>query len=710
MLRIVGVLVALAFIVLVWRMPNPPVVRLAALDAYRLMEQELPDGRTFGEAVLEMSAMSIDPDDPARAEFELGGVFIAPEPEALESGRVPEGDLDAHVLARNAVVRGLREQASAQGLSLFFGAEHMAASTSPDKANFVLYADVGSIRATCFQEGREPLQIDWEDWRAPRRTSVVPPLVAIFLAILLRRPVVALFAGVWAATWLLRSADGVGAAKAVGLGVVDIGTQLFWPKFVDSENAQIIGFVVLMLAMVGVMTRSGGIRGMMDHVARLAKGPRSTQFATYLIGLGVFFDDYANTVLVGSTMRPLTDRFRISREKLAYIVDSTAAPVAGLAILSTWIAFEVSTFSPQLPAAGLSAADGYAVFLQTLPFRFYCLLTLVAVPVVALSGRDFGPMLAAERRARRTGEVVAPGSRPMVGHLATRLEPVEGLIPRGHRALLPLLSFVVVTLVSILWRGGAFDMSAAEAFSLEGMSRVLYDGSGAFPILLGSATGFALAAILAFGAGLRGEIFSAAWTTLRAMFIALVILYLAWMIGLACEKLGTASYLRALIGSWLAPEFLPGVLFLLSAAVAFSTGSSWSTMGILLPLVVGLAFDLGERGDIGGHLLLLISIGAVLDGAIFGDHCSPISDTTVLSSTASASDHIDHVRTQAPYALLTMVVALLVGYAPCAVLGWNPFLMFAVAAVLQFVLFRGLSKPIETAVLPAATAPPGSTA
>lgn len=700
MMRIVGGLVALALALLLWRLPEPAVVRLAALDAYRVLAQELPDGRTLGDAVLDTPAFRLDPDDPTRGDLELGGVAIAPEPEALASGRVPEGDLDAHILARAAVVRGLRERASARGVSLYVEAERMALAPRPQQANFYLYADLDRIRVTFTQGSSEPLELVWDGWRAPRRTSVVPPLAAILLAILLRRPVIALLAGVWAATALLRLGEGLAPAKAVALAVGDVGTRLFWPKFVHLENAQIVAFVVLMLAMVGVMTRSGGIRGLMDQVAHLARSARSTQLATYLMGLGIFFDDYANTVLVGSTMRPLSDRFRVSREKLAYIVDSTAAPVAGLAVLSTWIAFEVSTFSPQLPAAGLSSADGYGVFLQTLPFRFYCLLTLVAVPIVALTGRDFGPMLKAERRARETGEVVAPGARPMVGHLATRLEPFPGVTPRARRALLPLLTFVGVTLVTILLRGGAFSMAPAELLSLAGLSQVLYDGSGAFPILVGSATGFALAVSLALAAGLGAEVFRAAWTTLRGMIIALVILYLAWMIGLGCELLGTASYLRALLGSWLAPEYLPGILFLMSAAVAISTGSSWSTMGILLPLVVGLAYDLGERGDIGGHLLLLISIGAVLDGAIFGDHCSPISDTTVLSSTASASDHIDHVRTQAPYAVLTMVVALVAGYAPCAVLGWSPYAMFFVAALLLFVLYRGMSKPVEPVPVP----------
>jgi Na+/H+ antiporter NhaC len=180
---------------------------------------------------------------------------------------------------------------------------------------------------------------------------------------------------------------------------------------------------------------------------------------------------------------------------------------------------------------------------------------------------------------------------------------------------------------------------------------------------------------------LRGEVPRAAWKTLRSMGIAIAILYLAWMIGASCELLGTASYLSELLKESLAPQLLPAILFLLGALVAVSTGSSWSTMSILLPLVVGLAYNLGQQDpSIGGHMLMVMSIGAVLEGSIFGDHCSPISDTTVLSSTASASDHIDHVRTQAPYALTVMAVAVGLGYLPCAMMGLSPWLALAAGA------------------------------
>lgn len=510
-------------------------------------------------------------------------------------------------------------------------------------------------------------------WVAPSKTSLLPPLVAILLAVSFRRTILALFAGVWIGATILVLQGTTSAWLAAPVGFYDVFAHFLWNKIYDVDNTRTVLFVLCMLSMVGLLIRSGGIRGLMDAIARRAKDARSTQIATWFLGLSIFFDDYSNTVLVGSTMRPLTDRYRIAREKLAYLVDSTAAPVAGLSLLSTWIAFEVSTFSAQLPAAGLSPTQGYEVFLATLPFRFYCILTLVFVGLVVFTGRDFGPMLKAERRARRTGELVAPGSKPLVAERANSIEVAPGVTPRALHAIVPLLAFVFVTFFTILVRGGAFA-GMPGGFSMEWLSGVLLSGSGSIPLLVGSGTGLLLAALVCVRVGITREIPKAAWTILSSMGSAFAILYLAWMIGMVCGDLGTAHYLTALIGDAIHPATLPAILFLLSSAIAFATGSSWSTMMILLPLVVGLAFNMGETAEIGGYALLLMSIGAVLEGSIFGDHCSPISDTTILSSVSSASDHMDHVKTQAPYALLTMTVAMVFGYLPCALFGLSPWL------------------------------------
>ncbi|MCA9002509.1 MAG: Na+/H+ antiporter NhaC family protein, partial [Planctomycetes bacterium] len=493
----------------------------------------------------------------------------------------------------------------------------------------------------------------------------MPPLIAIILAILLRRPILSLLAGVVGGSWLVEYLVDGSLIDGLGRGVWNVGTRYFANVFVDQFYYEIIAFVIAMLAMVGIMTRSGGVQGLMDRISRLAHDARRTQIATWLMGLAVFFDDYANTILVGSTMRPLTDRYKVAREKLAYIVDSTAAPVAGISLLSTWIAFEVSTFSHSLPDAGLAIGDGYAVFLGTLPYRFYCLFTLFFVGLVVVTGRDFGPMLKAEERAR-SGQVLNPGSRPMVSKEATDLEMEPGVQAKAMNALLPLVVFVLVTLGTILYMGGAFGDQ--DMTTLKGWTEVLYGGSGSKPLMYGAVSGFLVALVCGWLAGVRGGLATASIASVKSMGVAIAILYLAWMLGSVCKALETSTYLTVQLGDSLPPLALPLTLFLLSALVAFSTGSSWTTMTILLPLVVGLAYRLGMQSDVGGYMLMVMSIGAVLEGAIFGDHCSPISDTTVMSSIASASDHIDHVRTQMPYALLTMGTALFLGYLPAAYL------------------------------------------
>ncbi len=696
MRRLLPLAAAAALVVLVFLLPQPSDVRLAALQCHSLLEAPAPlpgdvEGEevpTLGERVLDGAAVTKNEDGTARLVL-YGAGLTAPG----------KGEVDLAIAGdvRRSIVRGLRS-AAGDGVSLEVVGEE-APTTEPGGASFRVEYEGDELRLVYWIDGAPQDAITVAEPFAPAsRFSLLPPLIAIALAVLFRKPLPALFAGVVAGAFLLRSQAGFNPALALPLGTRDVFTDFLWPEVVDPARYMIILFVVFMLAMVGVITHNGGVRGLMDAISRLASSAKRTQFATYLMGLVVFFDDYANTILVGSTMRPISDRWRVSREKLAYIIDSTAAPVAGLAVFSTWIAFEVSTFSAQLPAAGLTAGDGYAVFLQTLPYRFYCILTLVFVGMVAFTGRDFGPMRRAETRARVEGRLVRAGGQPLIGEDAVDLEPAPSVTPRALYALAPVLTFILVTLFEIAHAGGAFEMTAGEFFSLEGATKVLYDGSGSQPLMVASFAGLVLAMAFSLRAGLPGvDVLRAAWKVLAAMGIAILILYHAWMIGAVCGELGTAPYLTALVGDSLDPLFLPAILFVLAGLVAFATGSSWSTMSILLPLVVVLAYQLGtttelaESAVLSGRLLMVMSIGAVLEGAIFGDHCSPISVTTVMSSIAAASDHIDHVRTQAPYAIVTMTVAMIVGYLPCALLGLSPFLglLLGVGVLAALVFLKG---------------------
>jgi Na+/H+ antiporter NhaC len=599
-------------------------------------------------------------------------------------------------------------------------------------------------------------------WRLPGRGALVPPLLAIVVALLFRRVLLALFLGILSGAALLAYAGSpeAGVVPAVGRGLLDVFTVYLRTELVDTFRIEILGFVIALVAAVGVMSRSGGVQGLVELLLRFARSVRSTLMVTWGMGLLIFFDDYTNCLLVGSTMRPLTDRMRISREKLAYIVDSTAAPVAGLSLLSTWIAFEVSTYSAQLPGVGITES-AYAVFLHTIPYRYYCLFTIVFVLSTILTRRDFGPMLAAERRARSTGQLVRPGGTPMVAAEATRIEPPAGLPLDWRKAAFPIATVLVVTIGRILYDGGALDLARETPralLTLEGLTGILDAGSGAGPIFIGALCGLVLAIWLAgsgplragglagtvaalalhapVGAWLEGrvaadavgylawclpglgatalvwsvlrgrptarphlpgrDILGASVSSVRALVFAVLILLQAWMIGAVCRDVATADYLVALTGGAVSPVTLPALLFVVSALVALATGSSWSTMSILLPNVVALAAAVGSAHPAGSTFLVVVCIGSVLEGSILGDHCSPISDTTVLSSVSSASDHVDHVRTQMPYALICGALAVFAGYIPTVGWeAWSPALGLAVGSglILLILFVRGRRVP-----------------
>ena len=617
--------------------------------------------------------------------------------------------------------------------------------------------------AATLVDGDRVLEIDRTPSRVlPGRGALLPPLLAIAIALAFRRTLLALFVGIYAGAMLGAVERGSSFAAALGLGLWDVFAVYFRAELLDTFRAEIIGFIVALIAMIGVITRAGGVQGLVERCLVFVRSVRSALFLTWGMGLLIFFDDYANCMLVGSTMRPLTDRLRISREKLAYIVDSTAAPIAGISLLSTWIAFEVSIFSAQLPGVGIGES-GYAFFLRALPFRYYCILTLVFVVATIASGRDFGPMARAERRARREGLPVAAGSRPAVSDRLSTIRPAPQMRRDWRIAAGPIALTLIVTAARIFADGGGIALlrrDPSALLTLEDLGGVVLGGAGAAPIFFGACSGLLFAAYLAGSSALRtavalgvlgaggfeiygnpvavalgpivgkslaaflgfafvfaaiagsvgyavsrwgsaterphlgvAEIRNAGFGGASALGFAVVLLFEAWMIGAVCRDLATADYLVALLSPWLPPVLLPLLLFAVASAVSFATGSSWSTMSILLPNVVALAASLGEQTQLGVVGMVAISIGAVLDGAIFGDHCSPISDTTVLSSVASGSDHLDHVRTQAPYAFVTAALAMTCGYLPSVLFAWWSFpLALACGLALTAVLLVGLGR------------------
>ena len=528
--------------------------------------------------------------------------------------------------------------------------------------------------------------------------TLLPPLLAILMALAFRQVVPALLGGIWVGAWIVYGDPFTGLLRTIDKYAVD--------ALADPDHTKIVLFTLLLGGMVGVISKSGGTRGLVASIAPYATNSRRGQVVTWLLGVAVFFDDYANTLLVGNTMRPVTDKLRISREKLAYIVDSTAAPVASIALISTWIGYEVSLIGQALEEIG-NDTEPYAIFLQSLPYNFYPLLALVFGIMISTTRRDFGPMLKAERRAA-AGKVLGDGAVPLADFEGKSLAPVEGKPRRWINAALPVGLVLVVTFLA-LWFSGRASLTAdgnpagtAGLFSLglEGLGAVFSAGASYNSLMYAAIAGSASALILA----ISQRIFSlgtglAAWIDgMKSMMPAMVILILAWGIGNVCSDLHTAGFLVAQLSDSLNPGFLPALVFFLAAVTAFSTGTSWATMSILIPLAVPTAVGVSQSAGwdaTSTHAIMLAAVSSVLAGALFGDHCSPISDTTVMSSMASGCDHVDHVRTQLPYALTVAVVALVVGYLPVG-FGLSPWLglLFGAAVLYAFLRLVG-RRPVD---------------
>ncbi len=522
--------------------------------------------------------------------------------------------------------------------------------------------------------------------------SLLPALLAVAIAIATRRLLLGLFLGVVIGGLLL---GWDGSAAGPTLAAVTQSAMILYHVMVDDFHFYIFLFTFALIGMVNVCTVSGGMRGLADLLGKFAKNARSTQLATALLGVLIFFDDYSNTVVVGSSMRPLSDRAQISREKLAYLVDSTAAPIAGLALISTWIGYEVGLIGDAMQTLGMDGSP-YAMFLSTLPYRFYCLFALIFLFLSVGMGRDFGPMLQAERRARKHNEVLREGSTPLAGAQA----PEAIGRPRAHTAILPVLLVIFITLSGMAFNGAGLispdglhsaawsTFDTARLFALKD-NYLIASQDGGWVLAMASLAGSFLAIILGWTSGktpfttlLRAWL--SAW---RVLLLAFAVLILAWAIGDANNQLGTGQYMVSLLADTLPNWILPVLIFLLAAFISFATGSSWGTMAVLLPAAVPLAFH------VGGMPVMVISIGAVLDGAIFGDHCSPLSDTTIMSSIAAACDHLDHVRTQMPYALVVGVGAILLGYLPASML--QPLFAYTAALFVFSIVLKTIGRNAE---------------
>ncbi len=492
---------------------------------------------------------------------------------------------------------------------------------------------------------------------SPGWLSLVPALLAIVSAFILRQVIVALFMGIWVGGWISYGLSFSG----LYYGLLDVIPVYVRSALLNEERISILIFSMMIGGMVGIITKNGGIAGLINRVVPWARSPRRGQLATSILGMIIFFDDYANTLIVGNAMRPITDCLKISREKLAYIVDSTAAPIAALGLVTTWIGYEVGLIADAVAKIDGFREDAYSVFLHSLPYSFYPVLTIFFVFAVALTQRDFGPMYGAEYHARQT--IVESQDKFSIAfndYEQVNLQPQKDQAQRLLNAIIPILVLLVSTVIGLYVTGHSSTETSAT------LKEIIGNADSATSLLWGSLLGVLAAAILSVSQGILtlSETVKAWLAGMKLILPTMVILTLAWGLSTVLDAIGMIEFLTSLLSERLIPQLLPTLVFLLSGTIAFATGSSWGTMAILMPLVVPLSWTILSPLSLATSSIFYSSISTVLAGAIFGDHCSPLSDTTILAAMASGCDTVDHVRTQLPYAMTVGIVALLIGTFP----------------------------------------------
>lgn len=516
----------------------------------------------------------------------------------------------------------------------------------------------------------------------PLWMSVLPPLVAIVMALMIKEVLSSLFVGVLSGAFIMALYAGHSPAEALGGGLLRVVDTYIVGSVFDADHVKIIVFTLLIGGMVRIITVNGGMQGIVNWLSRKAKSARSGQLMTFLMDLCVFFDDYSNTLVVGNTMRPLTDKLKISREKLSYIVDSTSAPVVAVAFVTTWIGAELSYIQQGIEAVGLQTS-AYSVFFHSLAYSFYPFLTLAFVLMLILSGRDFGPMLTAERNARLAQTKVCES------------DLAEQKSAHVVDALLPLLVLILGTIVGLVITGYDATVWNSNLGLVSKLSATIGQANSYQSLLWSSILSLLTALVLTMARGgiKFDKLMEETIEGFKTMFNAVVILTMAWSIAMVTKDMHTSEFVSQLLLKWsLSPALVPALTFVLACLIGFSTGTSWGTMAILYPLILPASWLLCQKQgfSVDASMPLFYNVVAsVMAGSVMGDHCSPISDTTIMSSMASGCNHLSHVSTQIPYAMTVGSAALLLGVVPTAfgLPSWMAFLiaLAVLAAIVRFV-------------------------
>jgi len=496
----------------------------------------------------------------------------------------------------------------------------------------------------------------------PSILSIIPPLIAITSAFILREVITSLFIGIWSGAWLINGKD----FEAMGTSLLDIPSKYVLNAMNNSDSLLIILITVFIGGMASVISANGGMNGFVAWISQWASNRKRGQLSTAIVGFIIFFDDYTNLLITGNTMRPLADKLRVSREKLAYIVDSTSAPLAAISGISLWIAVMVGLIETSISSIP-ALENPFLLYLNSIAYSFYPILALVFVFLIIFLQKDFGPMLQAEKNIIKTP--IQP------------LAESEQKTASGVFAVLPISVFICAVLISIVVTGEG-----------DNISDILATANSFYALLIGSFLGsFTAIVVSILGRLLSFKDAMDSWSSgVNSVIGAVIILVLSWSLAQITKELQTSSYLVSALGSIIPVEFFPASVFIVSALIALGTGTAWGTMAILMPLVIPLCWTI-IGGDVAQMSILYATIASVIAGAVWGDHCSPISDTTILASVACKCSHIEHVRTQMPYAILVAIVAILFCLIPVG-FGVPQWLCLIIGTIVLFTVLTVVGK------------------
>ena len=513
----------------------------------------------------------------------------------------------------------------------------------PGKKNLALYKESLSV-------------FEFQKIVVPGWISVVPTFIAIALAFISKSVIPSLFAAVWIGAWSL---NGFKLERIIS-SLLDSFHFYILNAMIERDHAIITLFTLMLGGMVGIVYRNGGMHGIIQYLIKKADTPKKGQLAVWLMGLLIFFDDYSNTLIVGNTSRLLCDKLKISRQKLAYLVDSTSAPVATIAIMTTWVGFQIGIISDSLPGLEGINKSAYMLYLHSIPYSFYPFLAIAMVGIVIISGKDFGPMVNAEKSARLVREPNSTNLEECSTSDNGDLFMKKNIPTNARNAIIPILVLIVSMFYFIITSGNGKTiieiLSTSDIFGALMHSTLL---------------SVVVAAILSISQKVLSinETLDAWFSGVKFMLSGIIVLVLAWALADISKDLNTANYIVSALGDTIPMSFLPCIVFLIAAATAFGTGSSWGVMAILMPLVIPLTWTIMINNSANtpeNYHILYSSIACVLTGAVWADHCSPISDTTILTSMATGCELMDHVWTQMPYALSTGAAALFLGTLPAS--------------------------------------------